>query len=117
MSAVYFQHVAVQAAAGVPVKIQVGGDFVLSEADLERPLIFVAGGIGITPLMAMLSHYVERVNLRVLQQRLWIMASCIFHVADMWLTKTGHKDMGELGQKSQMGHMGNTPEYWAGVCS
>ena len=55
-------HVKVQAVAGVPVKVQVGGDFVLSDTDLERPLILLAGGIGITPLMAMVSHFVELVQ-------------------------------------------------------
>ena len=51
-----------QAVAGVPVKVQVGGDFVLSKEDLERPLLFLAGGIGITPIMAMLSSLVEGVR-------------------------------------------------------
>ena len=45
------------------MKVQVGGEFILTDADLERPLLFVAGGIGITPLMSMISHYVEKVCL------------------------------------------------------
>ena len=50
-----------QAVQGVRVKVQVGGEFVLTAADLEQPLLFIAGGIGITPLMSMISHYVEKV--------------------------------------------------------
>lgn len=34
------------------------GDFVL-EADDRRPLVLIAGGVGITPLMSMLNHLVE----------------------------------------------------------
>ena len=45
------------------MKVQVGGEFVLTAADLGRPLLFVAGGIGITPLMSMISYYVEKVCL------------------------------------------------------
>ena len=52
-----------QAVRGVQVKVQVGGEFALTPADIERPLLFIAGGIGITPLMSMLSHYVEKVCL------------------------------------------------------
>ena len=45
------------------MKVQVGGEFELTAADLGRPLLFVAGGIGITPLMSMISYYVEKVCL------------------------------------------------------
>lgn len=43
------------------MQVQVGGDFVLTRADLERPLLFLAGGIGITPMVSMISHYIEQV--------------------------------------------------------
>lgn len=45
-----------QAQVGTAVKIQVGGNFYLNEEDLSRPLLLVAGGIGITPLHSILSH-------------------------------------------------------------
>jgi ferredoxin-NADP reductase len=51
-----------QAEAGVQVQVQVGGDFLLTHADMQRPLLFLAGGIGITPMMSMLLHYVEMVQ-------------------------------------------------------
>lgn len=44
------------------MQVQVGGDFLLTHADMQRPLLFLAGGIGITPMMSMLSHYVEMVQ-------------------------------------------------------
>ena len=50
-----------QAVQGVRVKVQVGGEYVLATADLGRPLLFIAGGIGITPLMSMITYYVEKV--------------------------------------------------------
>ncbi len=88
-----------QAAAGVPVKVQVGGDFVLSEADVECPLIFVAGGIGITPLMAMLSHYVEGVSLRQCAScpRTRTLQSLL---AKAWLTRNSCIAQAGVGQKS-----------------
>ena len=48
--------VAAQAQVGDAVKIQVGGAFHLDEEDLLRPLLLVAGGIGITPLHSILSR-------------------------------------------------------------
>ncbi|KAK9909697.1 hypothetical protein WJX75_006295 [Coccomyxa subellipsoidea] len=49
--------------AGTRVKLQVGGDFYLSQADLMRPLLFIAGGIGITPIVSMLAHFADHVGL------------------------------------------------------
>jgi ferredoxin-NADP reductase len=42
------------------VQVQVGGSFFLSEEDMQGPLLFIAGGIGITPLHAMLAHLVQQ---------------------------------------------------------
>ena len=50
----------VQAAEGDRVEVQVGGSFLLTSQDMQRPLLFVAGGIGITPLAAMLAHLAEQ---------------------------------------------------------
>ena len=41
---------------GHRVEVQVGGSFYLSDADLRRPLLFIAGGIGITPIVSMAAH-------------------------------------------------------------
>ena len=35
-----------------------GGSFHLSDADRQRPLLFIAGGIGITPIASMAAHLV-----------------------------------------------------------
>lgn len=51
-----------QETAGTRVKLQVGGDFCLSQADLMRPLLFIAGGIGITPIVSMLAHFADHVG-------------------------------------------------------
>ena len=45
---------------GDVVKIQVGGDFFFEEQDVGRPLLLVAGGIGITPLISILSHAAQK---------------------------------------------------------
>ncbi len=74
----------------------------LSEADLERPLIYVAGGIGITPLMAMLSHFVERVSLCEYGICPGTQALQTFPVKG-WLTGTGCIDKGGLGQINKTG--------------
>ena len=47
-----------QAAVGDRVQVQVGGSFCLTSQDMQRPLLFIAGGIGITPIAAMLAHLV-----------------------------------------------------------
>ena len=73
----------------------------LSEADLERPLIYVAGGIGITPLMAMLSHFVERVSLCEYGICPGTQALQTFPVKG-WLTGTGCIDKGGLGRSMRL---------------
>ena len=45
-----------QAQLGSQVHVRPGGSFVLQPEHASGPLLFVAGGIGITPLMSMLSH-------------------------------------------------------------
>ena len=42
------------------VSVQVGGEFILSEEDLQHPVLFIAGGIGITPIASMVAHYADR---------------------------------------------------------
>ncbi|BDA42723.1 Oxidoreductase NAD-binding domain-containing protein 1 [Coccomyxa sp. Obi] len=44
---------------GAKVKLQVGGDFFLSPTDLGHPLLFIAGGIGITPIASMLAYLAD----------------------------------------------------------
>ncbi|KAK9817195.1 hypothetical protein WJX72_010895 [[Myrmecia] bisecta] len=48
-----------QAYAGAKVRVRVGGEFFATNEDVQRPLLLVAGGIGITPLMSMLGHAVD----------------------------------------------------------
>ena len=48
---------------GTRVQVQVGGSFFLTEEDMQGPLLFIAGGIGITPLYAMLAHLVQQLPL------------------------------------------------------
>mmetsp|Transcript_29463 Transcript_29463/g.64370 ORF Transcript_29463/g.64370 Transcript_29463/m.64370 type:complete len:343 (-) Transcript_29463:697-1725(-) len=45
---------------GAEVELRVGGNFVITEEDFKRPILFVAGGIGITPLYSMMRHAVEQ---------------------------------------------------------
>ena len=47
-----------QASVGKRVHVKVGGAFTLADTDVQRPLLFVAGGIGVNPLFSMLSHAV-----------------------------------------------------------
>jgi len=47
---------------GDEARIRVGGKFFASEEDLKHPLVLVAGGIGIAPLVAMLQTFVEEVR-------------------------------------------------------
>ena len=48
------------AAAGMTVHVRTGGNFVASKAELSRPLLLVAGGIGIAPLYSILADAVDR---------------------------------------------------------
>ncbi|KAK9838427.1 hypothetical protein WJX84_008209 [Apatococcus fuscideae] len=48
-----------QAQPGDVVKVEVGGDFHLTPGDDRRPLLLIAGGIGITPLVSIFSHAVQ----------------------------------------------------------
>ena len=49
-----------RAKAGDEVRVKVGGKFFMSDEDAESPLLMVAGGIGISPLCAMLETLLER---------------------------------------------------------
>lgn len=51
------------------MKVQVGGNFFMSESDLKRQLLFIAGGIGITPIVSMLAHFVDHVGVQALSYR------------------------------------------------
>jgi hypothetical protein len=48
------------AAAGMTVHVRTGGNFVASKEELSRPLLLVAGGIGIAPLYSILADAVDR---------------------------------------------------------
>ena len=47
---------------GDEVRVRVGGEFFMSTEDGDAPLLMVAGGIGISPLCAMLETLLERVR-------------------------------------------------------
>ena len=49
-----------RAKAGDEVRVSVGGKFFMSDEDAKSPLLMVAGGIGISPLCAMLETLLER---------------------------------------------------------
>jgi ferredoxin-NADP reductase len=48
-----------QAVPGDSVKVKVGGSFTFAESDIQEPLLFFAGGIGITPIISMLKHAID----------------------------------------------------------
>lgn len=48
-----------QAVPGDTVRVKVGGSFTFSDTDIQHPLMFFAGGIGITPIMSMLKHAMD----------------------------------------------------------
>ncbi|CAL8467625.1 g7163 [Coccomyxa elongata] len=50
-----------QESPGARVKLQVGGKFFLSLSDIRGPLLFIAGGIGITPIASMLAYLADHV--------------------------------------------------------
>lgn len=43
--------------------MQVGGKFFLSDEDLQQPLLCIAGGIGITPITSMITHYADKAGM------------------------------------------------------
>lgn len=51
-----------QESPGAKVKLQVGGKVFLSATDLGRPLLFIAGGIGITPIASMLAYLADHME-------------------------------------------------------
>ena len=47
---------------GAKVGIRFGGDFYLKDNDINKPLLFLAGGVGINPLLSMLLHVADKRN-------------------------------------------------------
>eukprot|EP00242_Pyramimonas_sp_CCMP2087_P010175 CAMPEP_0198208158 /NCGR_PEP_ID=MMETSP1445-20131203/11548_1 /TAXON_ID=36898 /ORGANISM="Pyramimonas sp., Strain CCMP2087" /LENGTH=299 /DNA_ID=CAMNT_0043881447 /DNA_START=219 /DNA_END=1115 /DNA_ORIENTATION=+ len=45
---------------GAEVEMRVGGNFIITQEEITRPILFVAGGIGISPLYSMMRDAVEQ---------------------------------------------------------
>jgi ferredoxin-NADP reductase len=67
------------------VWVQVGGQFFLSDADLGRPLLFIAGGIGITPIASMLGHCADRASALLHIKQHTSAVACILNISDSCL--------------------------------
>ena len=97
---------------GQGVEVQVGGSFFLSGDDMRRPLLFIAGGIGITPIASMVAHLVAAGPAPDQAWQPQRPAALLLYSAGTADELVFKQELLELAEQSQGGDHPMTPRVW-----